>query len=339
MDKALLIYLESDLKGRYSFFESISNIECVTLNLKNKLCLSPFETIKNRLSYKKILDEEYNLLKTKLIGIEKIILSNSEGFIAKNIISYIKRDFPKIKLITFQHGIFVLRTDIFIKSIVKKCLNLLSKLVFGFYVIGDGSVSKKTDEYVVCNSVYRDFLLINKWKKNEIIISSYFLKGEREITKSILPKEKKVIFFLQCLSKLGLATKEDELLIIKNIIETLSKKYEKIEIKQHPYATIELPILPKNVNEIDEVTAIEEISMVISFFSAALLDYEKYGIPAVSIKSSSILVDSAVHDQFKYFVNFDSFDSKRDQLIIEENPIRANSEVFYQSGEQNIEVL
>ena len=336
MEKALFLIMEEDLASRFRFFESETALPVHQLNLKNSLKKSKLHTIVSRLTYKSNLRCEYNKLKPKLNNLQKLFISNPEGYIAKNIIYFIRKDFPSIKIISLQHGIFALRSPSSVKTILKKVVNTIMKPILGYFPVGDGFGEKSTDSYIVYNSRYKKYLLNLGWKENQVNISSYFLKGEKEVQKIDSPHANKAVFFLQCLHKLGIADFNTEMKLIENVVGKLSKIYSEVLIKQHPYADIDLPVLPKNTRVIKEVPELSEIAIVVSAFSTALLEYEKYGIKAVSLKSKKLNVDPAVYDQFLYVYDLDEMST---EFTYKKNPKRDGLDVFFEIGITDLEQL
>lgn len=336
MNQSLFLIFEEDLANRFKFFEEETKIPVHQFSLMNVYHDSKFRTILTRLSFRDQLTDEYEKVKKKLSGLERIFISNSEGFLAKNIIFYIKQDFPHLKIITLQHGVFELPEPNGFQKLIKKTLNFISKNILGYYLLGDGFGEKSSDKYIVYNSIYKDYLIEHGWNADDVTISSYLLRGEKPAEKIENRQTKNAIFFLQCLNKNGMCSKETEIELTMDVLERLSKSYEKVFIKQHPFGDVELPKLPKNAFIVDVLPPLKDLSLAVSFFSTAILEYEKYGIKGLSLKSSRISIDPSIYDQFIYICDIDK---PSDELTFYENEKRKGLKVFFEIGQTNLEQL
>jgi hypothetical protein len=336
MNKTMFLVMEEDLISRFSFFTNYTQMPVHILRLKASFDLSKLKTIASRLNYSKKLDLEYHELKTKLGTLDKIFISNPEGFIAKNIIYRIRRDYPRLEIISMQHGVFTLGKISFFSNFPKAIINFFSKVFLGYFLVGDGFGDKTTDKYIVYNSLYKNYLIEHGWKTNEVIVSSFFLKGYEAIEPIETKPNDTAIFFLQCLHSLGSTDKNTEIDMISTIVQKLSVKFRRVLIKQHPYADVELPPLPDNVEVIKVVPDIKNISFVISAFSTALFEYERHGIPYTSIYSEKLKVDKILYEQFLYVHDFDHEDK---ELTITHNKKRLSVPVFFEVGETSLESL
>lgn len=329
MKKSLLLIMEEDLANRFSFFEHETGISTHVLKLKTSLKQSKISTVLSRLAYKKQLNAEYDRLKPKLAGLDQIFISNPEGFIAKNIIAAIRKDFPD-KLISLQHGIFLLRKDSFLTKNLKRFTNFLSNILLGYYIVGDGFGDKSTDKYIVYNSLYKKFLLENNWNDSDVIVSSYLLKGEKEVEKVYTGHKRNAVFFLQCLHKLGITDENTETEMISTVVRKLSVRFDNVLIKQHPYAYVELPSLPSNAVVIETLPDFKEISFGVAAFSTALLELEKYGVPYTAIISCRLKVKKEI---YKQFLNIHDFDKVSEEFLITANQERLGLPCFFEIGE------
>ena len=335
--KQLFLIMEVDLVDRFSFFQKTTNIKTHALDLKNSLKQSKLSTVLSRLTYNKNLQTEYEKLKEQLAGVSQLFISNPEGYIAKNIIYFLRRDYPNLKIVSLQHGIFSLAEESKIKKSLKLLVNFCLKPILGYFVIGDGFGDITTDRYIVYNSLYKDFLIKKGWDYEKVIISSFFLKGEVETKALESKKGEKAVFFLQCLHKLGITDHDSEMKLIKSVTDKLSKTYSEVLIKQHPYAAIKLPVLAENCIVIKDLPELKEIGIIVSAFSTALLEFEKYGIPCVAIKYSQLNVNLSVYDQFLNIHDFDN--STNDDFDYYKNSKRENLPVFFETGVMNLEQI
>lgn len=336
MKDSLLLIMEEDLSSRFSFFQQQTEIPFHVLKLKTSLKTGKIATIYSRLTYKKNLESEYQSALPRISLADKLFISNPEGFIAKNIIYYIRRDFPQLKIVSLQHGIFSLNKKNRFHFGLKKVLNFLSKLSLNYFIAGDGFGDKSTDKYIVYNRWYKEYLLGNGWDANDVLVSSYLLKGVVPVEKVEIKPSGTAVFFLQCLHKLGVTDEESERLIISTVVKKLSKTYERILIKQHPYADVNLPELPSNVEVIKVTPPPREISFVVSAFSTALLEYEQYGIPYSAIFSRRLKVDRKAYEQFAFVHHFDH---AGDEFLVLKNELRSSLPIFFEVGEKTLENL
>jgi hypothetical protein len=76
--------------------------------------------------------------------------------------------------------------------------------------------------------------------------------------------------------------------------------------------------------------------MVVSAFSTALLEFEKYGIPAVSIRYDKLNVDQSVYDQF---LNIHEFDQDGNDFKYNLNEKRKDLPVFFEVGIKQLESI
>lgn len=333
--------MEEDLQGRFDFFVSKTGIETYTLKLRTNFFKSKFRTVFSRFSKVKETKDEYLKLAPKLVGLKYLFISNPEGYIAKNIILWIKRDYPAIKIISLQHGIFAFGINSLADNLFKNVLNWLTLTLFDFAFLGDGFSKKTTDKYIVYNDLYRNYLLKKGWREDEVIISSYFLKGEEEnldIRPYFENKKNEAILFLQCLAILRLADKEEEEMFVQALIKHFSKSYDKIYVKQHPFAKVELGELPENVTEVENVEpCLYTTKHIYSFFSTVLHDYEKYVEKSIAIKCDYISIKPNIYEQFAYILNYDEYISRGKGFS--RNPRRDNSPRFFAQGETSYQNL
>lgn len=335
--KSLLLIMEKDLENRFLFFEEYAGIRKEVLNLKNSLLISKFKTIATRLSYGKVINSEFNKLGLLLKEIDVLFISNPEGYIAKNIIYKIRAAYPHLKIISLQHGIFAMTNEIIIKKVAKNIVNRLGFILFKTFFIGDGFGVKSTDKYIVYNVLYKNYLIWCGWKEADVIVSSYLLKGAKEENLVVSKVNGSAVFFLQCLQKLGIASKKVEEHIITTVVQKLKKKYTNVLLKQHPYANIDIPrlLLDEKCREIEILPELESISLIVSCFSTALLEYEKFGITTIAIYSKDLNVDATVYEQFMHIYDFDE-KKNEDDFSFRVNEKRKNLPLFFTPGERKI---
>jgi hypothetical protein len=328
----LLLNIEKDLEARFDHVVKNSKIQKVTMDLRSIYAKSLYKTIYKRLVYKEKILLEYKKIKSFLIGKKVVLLSNGEGFVAKNIISFILKDFPNIILVVLQHGIFVTEKPKKINQLIRFFLNSFFRLFFKVYVFGTGFGFANSHKYIVYNETYKRYLQSINILPENIIVSSFFLKGEGNTSHNNV-KNDSALFLLQCLSELNITTKKYENFLCTTIIRSLSNTYKKVLIKQHPYCTIKLENLPDNcfIESANVSELISKSTIMISFFSTALLEYENIDIPCVAVFSDKLKVDLRQYQVFKYISDIDIL-SKERCFSFKENKPRVGTKIFFEKG-------
>lgn len=343
--KSMLLILESDLSERYSFLESKIHPKKIVFDLQNILKHSPINLFLSRLKYKKNIQREYLKHKKIIADFDTIFVSNGEGFIAKNILEYISKDFPEIKIVTLQHGIFVPKTLNFWKNSIRRVFNYFSNLFFGVYLIGTGFGSIHTHKIIVYNKIYKDILIKQGWNPLNVIVSSYILKGRsfHKDNEKIASNEEEsdcVIFFLQPLAESGCANKKTEEMLNYKVIDRLSRNFETIFIKEHPLSPKrDYDFSNKNIEIIDSNLKhfLSRSKYIVSYFSTALLEYETEPSVPVAILSKDIIVDNDIYSLFKHIHNLDDNDST-DFVIMKNKQYKYGNDYFFETG-MNLEDL
>ena len=336
-NRCLLLIMEKDLEFRFPYIEKIFCDAKYVLNAKNIKKNNYISTIVAVFGLKNELFKEYSLLKNQLPKFKLLFISNTEGFISKNIIEWIKKDFPCLKLITMQHGGVIIKKKK-IERMIIKMFNFFSSLIFDYIIAGDGFINSKVDYYIVYNNYYKSELLQNGIDKSKIIVSTKFLKGEEFFcAKNIFSNSRKnnALFLLQCLSALKITDIKTEKWLNDWIINYLSKEYKEVFIKQHPYDDIQIEKLPNNCtmvnNEIMEVS--KECKFAVSFFSVGLLECEYLGLETLAIYSKKIQTPINSYDLFQTVKELRS----NGELVpfIKKRPF----ENYYESNVQSIQGL
>ena len=333
--RVCLLVLEQDLKNRYQYIENNFADEKIILNLTNVTKTNYLVTLWDRYKNTKHLLAEYQRIKNRISTFEIILFSNSEGYIASNIISWIHRDFPNIIKVSLQHGFFIENKE----TVFKKFSNLIIKFISGFYLIGSGLYNPTINKYIVYNSYYKSNLVKLGVKNDDVIISSYYLKGEtfyssKNVYQNITRNN--AIFLLQPLSELGLISKEFELELVMWVISKLSKKYGNVYIKQHPYKDIKFPNLPSNCIIVSQnlFELASKASIAFSFFSVALIELDYLGIQSVAIQHNKINTDKKIYDFFKFVA---SYNKGYDLRFVENTNLKVGN--FYESEIHSCEHL
>ena len=308
-DKAkIFIVLEEHLRDRYTYIIDKYNFESyLVTNFGDLLLGSSIVKTFERIHHREILENEYkkliNWIKSRLQtkNVDQIYLSNSEGYVAHNFAIRLKKEFPEIKLVALQHGVFSLSR--IPKKSTRLVINKTCKVLFGFYPIGIGFGGKIVDKYIVYNDFYKKFLIDRHgWKENEVEVNFKFLKSDLYDKKIEGNKTKDTaVLLLQCLSKAKLCTDKDESFLNTTTINYLSRKYKEVLIKEHPvYVNQERFTLPSNCRYIDNlVDAFNQSTHAYSFMSTALLDAEIFDIETFAIDSELINCDKKIYELFK----------------------------------------
>jgi len=300
-DRALLLIAEADIKDRFSFVESIFCASKFVVQIKNITKHYLLSTLIQRYKLKQSLAVEYAALKKCLANIDYLFLSNTEGFISRNLVRWIRRDFPNIMILGLQHGIFLLENRKF-RTLLLAWANKSTEKIFDFEFFGQGFINKNVDYFIVYGSFYKSALVAHGIPAQRVLMSTEILKGktffeQRDIFSS---SNNNCIFLLQCLSALAITDKQSETKLIASMLEWLSAKYDIVFVKQHPYCTIDLPDMPGNCRIVDG--SISDIAknagIAVSFFSEALLECEFLGLRTIAIFSNRLKVSLSVYHLF-----------------------------------------
>ncbi len=326
--KSALLVLEKDLEGRFPSIEKFCKTSTYVLNIQNKIRQNLTETVLVRYESGPLLREAYKQVASEVLQADVIFLSNSEGYIAKNVAAWLKRDKPDIKIVALQHGLFLLPRRRF-RCFAINLANRLFNLFTGVAYFGVGFVAEHVDFYIVYNSNYKKDLINASVDAARIFVSSVVLKELDPISRSadISRLSHTCLFLLQPLSALGILSPQDEHHLIARVISWAAKKYERVLIKQHPYAQIRLGVMPPNCSIVDEPVRLlaGKAGVAISFFSAALNEMDYYGLHTIAVFSKLFKVRSEVYDLFRYVV---SFDESEDPNVLKN---RESEEKYYES--------
>lgn len=334
--KSALLILEKDLEGRFPIIEKFCKTSTYVLNIQNKIRQSLIETVLARYESGPLLREAYKQVASEVLQADVVFLSNSEGYIAKNIAAWLKRDKPEIKIVALQHGLFLLPRGRF-RCFAINLVNRLFTLFTGVAYFGVGFVTEHVDFYIVYNSNYKKDLINAGVDSAGIFISSAVLKELDPVSRSadISRLSHTCLFLLQPLSALGISSPEDERHLIARVISWAAKKYERVLIKQHPYAQIPLGVMPPNCSIVDEPVRLlaGKAGVAFSFFSAALNEMEYYGLHTIAIFSKLFKVRGEVYDLFRCVV---SFDESEEPKILKN---RASAGKYYESYYRSLDEI
>ena len=305
------LIVESDLRGRFPKVEEYCKESTVMLDLQLTLFNNaPFKTILRRFREIKKIKANYHELCEDFTHLNILFVSNSEGYIAKNICSWLKRQYPRLKIISLQHGMYCYSTNKS-KEFVVSIINFITKVFIDFEFFGVGFANKSVDAFVVYNSEDKKKTIKRGIGHRPVYISSATLRGDLSISP---PKREKIcLFVMQPLSALGITTTTHESMLLGLIIKWLSKEYGSVLIKQHPYGEVALYDLPNNcgitkstINELGQ-----RVSVAFSFYSTALKELEYFGVKTTAIHSKHFKVNKILYDNFSEILSFDDASSPR----------------------------
>lgn len=315
-EKKLFIVLEEHLQERYSYMIKKYNFVGYNVGGFGDMQIgTSAKSIANRIRHRNILDDEYLKLKCFIdikiseFLINTIYFSNSEGYIAYNILSRLKTDFPNLEFIGLQHGVFELSE--IPKKKIRYLVNIFTKFFFNMYPIGGGFGSKIVDKYIVYNHVYKEFL-INKhqWNPECVSVDLNFLKCELYDKKRVKPKSKSTtaLFLLQCLSKAEMCSAKEEAFLNTEVVRYLKHTHDKVLIKNHPACSNKINLLfGEDVTEVNNlIDAFNECTHAYSFSSTTLLEAKIFDIKSYAINSKLVKEDKSIYSIFDNVLNFEN---------------------------------
>jgi len=332
-----MLVLEEDLKERYPLFESECCSNIGVLSFKNILKSNWLGTLSGRFGTRKHLKTAFESLPDRIKSADILFISNTEGYIANNIVSWLRKNNPDMIIISLQHGMFLFH-EMKLKTLIAKCISNWMHYLIGFSLIGTGFFNANVDGYVVYNKNYKKMLLDVGANPHGVFMGASLLKGINY--KGALGKERvhdadsSAVFLLQPLSALGMLSERDERSIINTTIKWMSTQYKKVYIKQHPYCKITIDwnesVTEVNIGNISEIYKIA--GTAVSFFSEALNDCRAQGMKSIAIYDSEINVDSRVYDFFPSVIKF-----VNDNVVSIETKYSNNE--YYEDDVQNIKEL
>lgn len=310
-----LIIFETSMNHRYAQMASIHGFHIYEVGLDNTWKNGFFENIKSRIRTKHIIQKKRSLLVKYLNenNFERILLSNAEGYISKNFIYVLRKEFPHLKIIAIQHGIFPLSKP-FLINISKNVINTIVFSLTGIYPLGSGFGGIKLDGYYVYSEREKNFLIAKKgWESSNVFVDIIFIKPEIyneyiRLKKTVSHEKDTAIFLLQGLHLAGICSKEVEMFLIGETIDYLTKKHQTVLIKEHPACTGRLNTIsfPENVKEVTNLfEGFSQAQFAYSFFSTALIDAKIFQLKTFGIRSNKINVDSEIYDNFDININFE----------------------------------
>ncbi|MGO4919923.1 polysialyltransferase family glycosyltransferase [Maribacter spongiicola] len=310
-----LIVFETSMEKRYAQMAEIHGFTLYTVGLTNDWKNSFKDNLKIRINSKELLNQKRVLLIQFLKNndFKNIYLSNAEGYISKNFIPVIRKEILSAKVIAFQHGLFPLKYSVY-KEISRNLINSIVHKFTGIFPLGSGFGGITLDRYYVYSEREKQFLVSKRgWSPDAITVDIKFIKPEVYQQFVFLKKNKNeetltAVFLLQGLFVAGLCSEDYELKLIEETINYLSKKYNRVLIKEHPACEGRLKKinLPENVSE--ESNLFESFSKAddaYSFFSTALIDAKVFNLKTVGISSKNIKVGKEIYDNFDLNIDFE----------------------------------
>ena len=295
--------MEADLADRFPYAEQVLCRDKHVLPLTNVTATTLASTIIAKFRRRHEVSDAYRALRTILPKYRFIFLSNTEGFISKNIVRWIRRDAPEITLLSMQHGMVILEHSRS-KKLLTSVLNKSSELVMDYSVAGEGFINGDVDYYLVYNQHYKSVLVRAGVPERQVVICSVLLKGDRFIqtgNSHAGANETTALFLLQCLSALAITDEKTEADLVRSVTAWLSSHFERVLIKQHPYRDIALGVLPDNCRVVtgEIATLARQCGTAVSFFSVALLECEHLGLRTIAVKSRSMKVKPDTYSIFE----------------------------------------
>ena len=310
-----LVVFEKSMEHRYAQMATIHGFSLHKVGLDNTWQNSLFENLKLRIRSKGLLKEKANVLFKNLRknNFKNIYLSSAEGYICKNLVHSIREEFPSLKLIALQHGVFPLKQE-FYKEFIRKTINVVAYGLTGVFPLGAGFGGLNLDGYYVYSNREKEFLVSKKgWDPSNVLVDIKFIKPEVYNEYITLKQNYKkdgptAVFLLQGLHLAGLCSLENETRLIEQTILYLSERYKNVIIKEHPACKGRLDslVLPKNVSEESSLfEAFSKANDAYSFFSTALIDAKIFNLKTIGISSKHIKVDEEIYDNFDINIDFE----------------------------------
>jgi len=188
-------------------------------------------------------------------------------------------------------------------------VNNICNFFYGIYPIGAGFGSKIVDKYIVYSDVYKDFLIDKfNWSERNVSSDINFLKCELFDKREFGKKNGKVaLFLMQCLNKAGMCSEKDEQFLNKNVLEYLSKRYDKVLVKAHPADKKTITLLANtNVKQIDDlIVAFNSSTHAFSFSSTTLIEAKVFDVEAFAINSKLVKEDKSIYSIFENVLSFE----------------------------------
>ena len=309
----VFVVIEDDLSQRFNHLRLLPEINYVTLNLRAKNSVTIWETILHRIMSRRSTLRRIEEIAAKYAAEKYLILSNSEGYLAKNFIRIIRQNSSTILLGALQHGMLPFRYPK-TKRMTHKAINWVTRKCFSLDAAGVGFLNREIDFYVTSSQLDRDNLVAQGILKSRIAVSSYITKGlfERVPPKQIPNSDRakvrnSALFLLQPLSSLRLCSKKTEVELNDRILRWLTEYFSTVYVKQHPYEDVEITQTKANVVVIPSVKpVINELDFAISFFSEGLRELQWHNVSVGAVYDPRIKVAKSIYKYFPIVYRFSS---------------------------------
>lgn len=338
---AAFIVVEPHLEKRFSDFARRNELFETKLDLRPRFSkILPRQFVK-RLTHKKELVTAFRKIEM-LDGYDCLILSNAEGYIAANLIRYIRKAKPNLRIVAIQHGDFELIPQTKLRQCITNTLNAVSRLLNNIDVSGHGFGGIKVDRYVVYNQKYKDFLCSCGYSDHEVVIGSQLIFGDllppSQLSKKLF-ETSKVIFVMQPLAEMGIVSQSKETKLNDLLIEFLQQNYREVFLRQHPFANSKFSVSGATLlsNELSIENQIEKIGItaLASYCSSILLKLERWPLQLTAFYHPDLKkFDTA----FCFFRNVMELDIQNGEVRVSKQfPPKDGNYYFYQEGETNID--
>ncbi len=339
--KAAFIVVESHLEKRFSDFAQRNDLAEIKLDLRPRFSKVLLWQFFKRLTHKTELVTAFQKI-VMLDAYDCFVLSNAEGYIAANLIKFIKKAKPEVRIVVIQHGDFELIPHTSGRAWVTRILNSISRLLNAVDVSGYGFGGLKVDRYIVYNQNYKDFLQFCGYSNNEVVIGSNLIFNDL-LPPPQLPnkrgKSSNVIFVMQPLAKMGIVPQSKEIELNDLLIEYLKQNYDEVFLRQHPFADSQFSVggtipLTNEMSIEDQIIDIG-ITALASFCSSILLKLERWPLQLTAFYHPELKkFDTA----FWFFRKVMELDTQKGEVKLSSRfPPKDNKHYFYQEGETDIE--
>jgi len=158
----------------------------------------------------------------------------------------------------------------------------------------------------------KEFLINHRgWSERKVKVAPNFIKVDllkKFNSLEIAQSHKNAVFLGQCLNLVGLCSEKMENYYSQTIINSLSRRYEKLFVKGHPSCSNILGDLklPENVVYVDDMlVGFSKCKTAYSFFSTALIDAKIFNLKTVGIVIDELKVESEIYENFDLKLRFE----------------------------------
>lgn len=338
--KAAFIVVETHLEKRFSDFAKRNDLEEINLDLKPRFSKALFWQFFKRLAHKTELVTAFRKIEM-LDAYDCFVLSNAEGYIAANLIKFIRKAIPEVRIVAIQHGDFELIIPTRGRAWATRFLNATSRFMRAIDVSGYGFGGLKVDRYIVYNQSYKDFLKSCGYSDSEVVIGSQLIFNDLLPPRQLSHKQSensKVIFVMQPLAQMGIVSQSKEIELNDLLINFLKQNYNEVFLRQHPFANSQFSvggaITLTNETSIEDQIIDIGITALASFCSSVLLKLERWPLQLTAFYHPELKkFDTA----FCFFRNVMELDTQNGEIKLSSRfPPKDEKRYFYQEGETNM---